>query len=110
NPARAVEQNVGAELDMPRLRPQQTRDRVDDGRLAGARRPEQRRHAGLVAEFELRVEHKIAEPVKEANRAGHCPTNVRVRRPSQSANTRPASASPIDSAANLAAAASPPGV
>src|SRR6476660_995508 len=107
--ALAIEEGLTRDGDAPDLRAKESRNRREHGRFARSRRAKQGGHARGFAKLERRIQRESAETMPQRHPGFHCPMRVRVRRATNSARTRPASASMTESAARRAAAASPPG-
>src|SRR6202040_2217959 len=103
-----IDDHLAIDCDAAGLRPNEAGDRIDDGRLAGARRPEECRDA---AELDVKggIERETALRVTERNLDRHAPSAARMRRSANPARITPMSASATERPARRAASISPPG-
>ena len=107
-PALGIDQHAAVDLDAPLVGPDQPGDHVDQRRLAGARRSEQRRQPP--GALEAGVDGEIAEPMADVDEDGH---SMSIRRPTRRASTSEATSAAIEMTIEISvsrsAPSSPPG-
>ena len=108
DPARTVEQHPPVAGDAPRIRPQQARHGIDDGRLARPRPPEQRGDPGRRREGN--VQREACKSMAQMHIQRHAPAIRRATdRPTHSDRSSASIAMAMATSTSRNAASSPPG-